>query len=70
MDLILVSNTEIVGDVAILSPLPKCQHCPVIVDLYIEVNDNLNSANVRLWKKGNYAAINKELERINWESIF
>ena len=61
-----------VGDVAILPPLPKFQHCPVVVDPYIEVNDDSNSVNehVRLCNKGNYAAINEELERINWETIF
>ena len=42
----MVSNTEIVGNVAILPPLPKCQHCLVVVDLYIEVNDDSNSVNV------------------------
>ena len=40
LDLVLVSNTEIVGDVAILHPLAKCQHCPVVVILYIEVVDD------------------------------
>ena len=50
---------------AILPPLPKCQHCPVVVDLFTEVNDNSNSVNVRLWNKGNYAAINDELEQTN-----
>ena len=59
LDLILVSNTEIVGVVAILPPLPKCQHCPVVVELHIEVNDNSNIFNVRLWSKGNFAAINE-----------
>ena len=70
LDLILVSNTEIVRDVAILPPLSKCQHFPVAVDLYTDVNDDSNSVNVRLWNKGNYAAINEELERINLESMF
>ena len=37
---------------------------------YIEVNDNSSSVNVRLWNKGNYAAKNEELERINWKFIF
>ena len=70
LDLILVKNTEIVRDVATLLPLPKCQHCPMVVDFYIEENDDSNSGNVRLWNKGNYAAINKKPERINWESMF
>ena len=33
-------------------------------------NDDSNNINVRLWNKGDYAAINEELERISWESIF
>ena len=65
----MVTNTDIVGDVAILPPLPKYKHCPVLVDLYIEVNDISNSVNARHWNKGNYAAINEELERNNWEFI-
>ena len=52
LDPILVSNTEIVGDVTILPPLPKCQHCPVVVDLYFEENDYSKSVKVRLWNKG------------------
>ena len=63
LDLILLPNTEIVGDVTILPPLPKCQHRPVVVDLYIEVNYDLNIINVRLRRnKGNYGAINEEPE--------
>ena len=41
----------------------------MVTDLYIEVNDS-NSVNVRHWNKRNYAAINEELERINWETMF
>ena len=70
VDLILVSNTEIVGDVTIVPPRPKCHHCPVVLDLSIEVNDVSNSVNVSLWNKGKYTAINEEHERINWESMF
>ena len=42
----------------------------MVVDLYIKANNDSNSVNVRLWNKGNYTAINEELERINWKSIF
>ena len=70
LDLILVSNTEIVGDVAILPSLPKCQHRPVVVDLYIEVNNDSNGTNVRLWNRGKYAGLNEELKRFDWESMF
>ena len=34
------------------------------------MSNDSNTANVRLWNKRNYAAINEELERINWESMF
>ena len=67
---ILVSNTELVGNLAILPPLSKGQHCPVVVGFYVELKDDSNSANVRLSNEGKYAAIDEELERINWESIF
>ena len=69
LNLILVSNTEIVGDLAILQPLPEFQHCPVVADLYIAVNDDSNSVNVRLRNKVNYAATNGKLERFNLESM-
>ena len=62
LDLILVSNTEIEGDVAVLPPLPKYLHCLMVVNLYIEVNGDSNSVNLRLWSRGNHAAINEELE--------
>ena len=55
---------------AILLPLLKCKHYPLVVDLYIEVNDGSNSINVRLWHKEKHAAINEELERIKWEFMF
>ena len=55
---------------AILPPLPICQHCPVVVDLYIEVKDDSNSVNVRILNTEKYVAINEELERINWETMF
>ena len=63
MDLFLVSNTEIVGDVALLPHLPKCQHCPVVVNVHTEVNDDSNSVNARLWNKVYYDAVNEEHER-------
>ena len=40
LDLILVSNTKIVGGVAISPPLQKGQYYPVVVDLYNDVNDD------------------------------
>ena len=66
----MLSNTEIVEDVAVLPQLPKCQHYPVVLDLYIEVNDDSNCISVRLWNKRNYAAMKEELEIINGESMF
>ena len=70
LDLISASKTEQVVDVAILPPLPKCQHSPVLVDLYIEVNDDSSCVNIYPRNKGNYAVTNEELEPINWETMF
>ena len=63
-------DTEMVGDVGILPPLPKFQHYPVVLNFSIEVNDDLNSVTACFWKKGKYAEINEDLERISWESMF
>ena len=51
LDLILVSSTGIEDDVAKLPPLPKCQQCPVVDGLYIEVIYDSNSVNVLSGKK-------------------
>ena len=71
LDLILVSNPEIVGDVTVISPLPRCHHCPVLATLLLPLEPN--SAGVkytRLWHKGNYSAISEELMSVCWDSLF
>ena len=60
-----------VGDVEVLPPLPQCHHSPVLVDLCLdEVLDSAEEKYVRLWHKGNYAAICSELESVNWDVLF
>ena len=71
LDLILVSNSEMVGDLEVLPPLPHCQHCPVVVRLFLaDTQDTSVRSTVRLWSKGNYPAICRELEGVDWESLF
>ena len=55
---------------ALLPPLPKYQLSPLVVDLFIEVNYDSNSVNVRLWNTEKYAAITDELKRLKWKSLF
>ena len=71
LDLILVSNTEMIGDLHIAAPLPRCYHCPVLVDVYIPLLP-VESQNRwgRLWHKGNFGAISREVHGICWEVLF
>ena len=71
LDLVLVSNAESVGNVEVLPPLPQCHHAPVLVDLCMdEVLDCAEEKYIRLWHKGNYAAICSELESLDWSLMF
>ena len=73
LDLVFSSDLEMVGDVSVLPPLPNCQHSPVVVEIYVPgVGDSLQvpDTEVRLWFKGNYDAINRELLLIDWEGLF
>ena len=73
LDLVLSSDLEMVGDVFVLPPLPNCQHSPVVVEMYVPgVGDSLQvpDTGVRLWFKGNYDAICRELLLIDWEGLF
>ena len=71
LDLIFVSNAEMVGSIEVLPPFPRCHHSPVLVDLCLE--DTLDppaEKYIRLWNKGNYVAVCNELESMDWDSLF
>ena len=73
LDLILVSNTEVVGNLEVLSPLPRCKHSPVVVEIFLDAccSDQPEAVRAkRLWSKGNYVEMCRELETICWESLF
>ena len=36
LDLILVPNTEVLGDLDVLSPLPRCKHSPVAAGIFLD----------------------------------
>ena len=73
LDLILVSNTEVVGNLEVLSPLPRCKHSPVVVEIFLDAccSDQPEAVRAkRLWSKGNYVGMCQELETICWEYLF
>ena len=71
LDIILVSNTEIVGDVDLLAPLPHCYHCPVLIDIYIScMSADPQNSWARLWHKGNFRAVAQEIGGTCWELLF
>ena len=69
MDLIFTSEVESFGEVSILSPLPNCYHCPVVIELFVRPVLAVHKR-IRLWFRGNYRSISEELYVIDWESEF
>ena len=69
LDLVLTSEVESTGEVYILSPLPNCHHCPVVVELFVDLPSS-GQRSIRLWFKGNYSLVNQELYGVDWESEF
>ena len=69
LDLIFTSEVESFGEVSILSPLPNCYHCPVVIELFVRPVLAVHKR-IRLWFRGNYRSISEELYVIDWESEF
>lgn len=76
LDLFLTTDHDRVGQVRVLPPLPKCDHCPFVVDyIYQESSSNhpllpRNAKVFRQWEKGKYSAMSRELSVIDWDLEF
>ena len=72
LDLIFTSDSDVVGDVTVMPPLPGCHHSPVVVEYFPhKLEENVSDVvDGRLWFKGNYRAINEYLLTEDWMSKF
>ena len=71
LDLVLVSDSELVGEVIVLGPLPGCHHCPVVLDVLLPGTPvKEDEPEMKLWQKGNYSVISDRLSVINWDGLF
>ena len=73
MILILVSNTEAVCNLEVISPLPRCKHSPVMVEIFLDAcrSDQPEAVQAkRFWSEGNFVGMCHELETICRESLF
>ena len=72
LDLCLVSNTESVFFVDVVQPLPNCAHSPVILGLILPdlASSHDTGISARLWSKGNYNNMCRDLDCVNWHSLF
>lgn len=70
LDLVLTSETDRVGEVKVLDPLPGSDHCPTMF-AYVFAGQQSVSHNIkriqRAWHKGNYGAISGRLAEIDWD---
>ena len=71
LDLILTSESDRVGLIEVIAPLPGCDHCPTAFDYVFsnQLDPAPNSAPTvqRAWHKGRYRAISRSLETTNWD---
>ena len=76
LDLFFTSDTDRVGQVRVLPPLPKCDHCPVIVDNLFKFAPSAVSQTrpsvlkARHWERGHYNIMMRQLSLVDWDFEF
>ena len=73
LDLVLTSESERVCYTNVLSPLPNCHHCPVVLGYLFQFNSE--SSHVvqpleRDWHRGNYERLSHLLCDVDWDFEF
>ena len=68
LDLVLTSESDRVGTVAVLPPLPGCDHCPITCSYIFDFSATLEQSPSprRQWHNGNYRDMSC-LEEIDWD---
>ena len=56
LDLVLTTEDDCVGDVQVLPPFPRCHHCPVVFQYFLQYDNLAAEADTtsRLWFSSNY----------------
>ena len=77
LDLFFTTDPDRVGCVQVLPPIPKCDHCPVIIDYIFQENpaantlsSHINSHVIRQWERGKYGAMSRGLSLFDWDFEF
>ena len=72
LDLILTSESDRIGAVDVLPPLPGCDHCPITCHYIFGFSTSFNQpfSHRKLWHKGNYKQISSCLAEIDWDFEF
>ena len=72
LDLVLTSETDRVGELYLLPPFPRCHHCPVVFEYFMQLEspEEENAELRRMWFKGNYERVSLRLEEVDWGSQF
>ena len=68
LDLILTSESDRIGRVEVLCPLPGCDHCPTTLEYIFsgQLQASRSLQHKRAWHKGDYKALCKELSEVDW----
>ena len=72
LDLVFTSESDRLGELMILPPLPRCHHSPVVFEYFLESEIAPSSCNTcyYLWFKADYDLISDSLNDIDWISEF
>ena len=73
LDLILSSEGDRVGEVAVCPPLPGCLHSPIVCDYVFQFQLDVEDDQCRFgyaWHKGNYEAISENIFERDWNFEF
>ena len=72
LDLVLTSESDRIGMIEVLPPLPGCDHSPTAFEYAFALNhvptpDQLPNSLLQHWHKGNYRAIASHLSDFDWK---
>ena len=70
-DLILTTESDRICEIQVEGPLPRCGHSPVLCvytfQMSADCGVNSDGSCRKLWFKGDYAALSRELELVDWD---
>ena len=70
LDLVLTTDTDRIGDVYSVPPLPGCHHCPILCSIIFSFTPNVEVEGLmqrRQWGRADFRSISHDLTLVNWE---